>query len=978
MPASSTFRPRRYRFEWLLLFGALLVLGGVTVIFHLLRVQQLEREDGAQLQDAAREMAERSTRRLHAATQGLRMVASDVLYWAGSGKNRGEPRLAGLASLLDGADKALTVLILDRSGRVTAASRRELLGRDFSERMYFLAATRRSAPAGDDVATLDANAVVLTRAVVDRRGALLAVVAIELPPEYLGATFEAAGHAPLCVSLGIGAHRVSWRLLPGVATSGGAVAPDGGRSLCRMVDDGASAFEGGIVAVRELSLPGVAMDGPLRLSVREARPSSGGDGFRDAIKVAGLFLALALSSSVGLHLLQRWRRRLDASVAERAVERRLVAERLQLAVDATGLGVWDYEPASGRLNWDASMYAIHGLDPATGTVGPEDWRRCVLPDDRPSVEAALRSAVDEQRQFRVNFRIRRGDGQIRMLSALARPVGFDGRLPTRIVGINEDITDIWRAEEAVHASEARLKAIFDVLPIGIAVTDAAGTIVECNAAFAMQRGAERERLLGSADAAYVAGARRPDGGAIARDAYPPLRALTAGSAVFDVEMIVDTPEGDRWLSVSALPIGAAARHTQTPADATTPAEASSETRGVVVASVDVGASRRGEAALRTLSRAVEQSATAVLITNADGVIEFVNSATCELHGYPAAALLGASPRLFKSERTPPETYSTMWSTLRAGRVWRGELVNRRRDGQLIDVAVSIAPVTDNGGAITHFVAIEDDVSARHAAERLHDELRARLSRVERMQVIGALAGGVASDFNNILVAILGFSGLGKAVLQAAGGPARVLSYFEEIETAGERAKDLVAQLLTFASGGTSKRATVRVADMLREVAETVEASLPSFLTLAVDSADDLPSLEIDRSHLYRLLTALCRNARDAMHQPGIIRIVARAVFVEAGHVCASCHGEFSGEFLRIAVIDGGSGIPERLREHIFEPFFTTKDVAAGAGMGLPVVHGLTHVYGGHLQVGNAVDRGTEVAILLPRAISSTEAARPPS
>jgi C4-dicarboxylate-specific signal transduction histidine kinase len=106
--------------------------------------------------------------------------------------------------------------------------------------------------------------------------------------------------------------------------------------------------------------------------------------------------------------------------------------------------------------------------------------------------------------------------------------------------------------------------------------------------------------------------------------------------------------------------------------------------------------------------------------------------------------------------------------------------------------------------MTHFVSIQEDVSARVEAERLQDELKTRLGRVARMEVLGVMAGGVAHDFNNILVAILGFSGLGKTVLRATGGAERVVSYFEEIETAGERARALVQQLLVFSRGGVAE------------------------------------------------------------------------------------------------------------------------------------------------------------------------------
>lgn len=310
----------------------------------------------------------------------------------------------------------------------------------------------------------------------------------------------------------------------------------------------------------------------------------------------------------------------------------------------------------------------------------------------------------------------------------------------------------------------------------------------------------------------------------------------------------------------------------------------------------------------------------------------------------------------------------MWSTILAGQEWRGELENRRADGSRLHVSTSISPVRDSAGGISHFVAIQEDVSARVAAERLQGELEARLGRVERMEVLGAMTGGLAHDFNNILVAILGFSGLGKVVLEAAGGPARVVRYFEEIETAGERARDLVQQLLVFSRRGPLTLATVAVADVVNDVLGLVVSSFPGAVTLSASLDDDLPLLDIDRSHLQRVLVNLCLNARDAMDGPGAVVVSARRVRIVTLVVCASCHKEFAGEFLRIAVTDEGCGIAETVGEHVFDPFFTTKEVGAGSGMGLAVVHGLVHLYGGHVQIATAPAQGAEMAILLPQSM----------
>ena len=458
-----------------------------------------------------------------------------------------------------------------------------------------------------------------------------------------------------------------------------------------------------LVAVR--ALPAGSIDATLLVGVARPRATIHANWHRMAAWHLGLFLATLLSSVFALSAMQRRQRRLDALRAERHAEQRAAAERLRLATDLAGLGVWEYDPVGGRLHWDASIYALYGIDPAVAAVTTcQDWCKHILPEDLPAAEAALQASIRERHQLRVDFRIRRGDGQIRMIRALAQPLfAIDGS-PLSVIGINQDVTD------------------------------------------------------------------------------------------------------------------------------------------------------------------------------------------------------------------------------------------------------------------------------RIEAERVQDELRIRLARAARMEILGAMAAGSVHDFNNILVAILGFSGLGRTVVRAAGVSGRVASYFEEIETAGERARDLVQQLLAFSRGGTLHVSVVSVADEARAVVDLLASSLPTGVTLSMHIDDDLPALDIDRSHLYRILVNLCLNARSAMTGPGEVRISAHRVSVDPVGVCASCYAEFAGEFVRVAVSDEGCGIPQAIHDRIFEPFFTTREPGMGAGMGLAVVHGLVHLYQGHVQMQSVPGQGSTLAILWPRSMWHTEAA----
>jgi PAS domain S-box-containing protein len=169
-----------------------------------------------------------------------------------------------------------------------------------------------------------------------------------------------------------------------------------------------------------------------------------------------------------------------------------------------------------------------------------------------------------------------------------------------------------------------------------------------------------------------------------------------------------------------------------------------------------------EESLRKLSRAVEHSANTIAVTDQQGIIEYVNPAFEILTGYSHNEVCGKTPRILKSGEQGPEIYQEMWQTILSGNVYRGILVNRKKNGELYYVEESISPVRDADGRITHFIS-----NGRDLTDRLH--LEAELRQARKMDAIGRLAGGLAHDFNNLLTIITSYSGFAlDAVPQIAG------------------------------------------------------------------------------------------------------------------------------------------------------------------------------------------------------------------
>jgi len=254
--------------------------------------------------------------------------------------------------------------------------------------------------------------------------------------------------------------------------------------------------------------------------------------------------------------------------------------------------------------------------------------------------------------------------------------------------------------------------------------------------------------------------------------------------------------------------------------------------------------------------------------------------------------------------------------------------------------------------------------------RSHDErnqLNKQLQQAQKMEAIGQLTGGIAHDFNNILASIMGFTSL---ALQrfVKDEQTELREYLEEVSSAGERARDLVSQMLVFSRTATSDIQPLLLPPLIKEVTKMLQATLPSTIQLFSQIDKKPPSILMDPVHIQQILMNLCINARDAITNKGNINIRVNVITSNAlqNEICDSCHHKIEkGSYIELSVQDTGAGIDKDKLKQIFEPFFTTKDIGKGTGMGLSMVHGIVHQHGGHILVDSKLGTGTTFRLLLP-------------
>ena len=250
------------------------------------------------------------------------------------------------------------------------------------------------------------------------------------------------------------------------------------------------------------------------------------------------------------------------------------------------------------------------------------------------------------------------------------------------------------------------------------------------------------------------------------------------------------------------------------------------------------------------------------------------------------------------------------------------------------------------------IASVEDVTAQKQSEHDRLNLETQLQQASKMEAIGKLAGGIAHDFNNILASIIGYTELSLASSPGAD-PSQVNGYLREVIVAGQRARDLISQMLTFTRAHRGKPVIVKVSDSIAEVSRMLRAAIPKTIHMETTAAENEPAVEIDPVQLQQVVLNLLINARDAISGNG--RIDVRVGSVAGQGRCASCDAALSGEFVDIAVADTGHGISEELLPRIFDMFVSTRAPGGGTGYGLWLIHTIVHEYDGH------VDRRDEPA-----------------
>jgi PAS domain S-box-containing protein len=514
-----------------------------------------------------------------------------------------------------------------------------------------------------------------------------------------------------------------------------------------------------------------------------------------------------------------------------------------------------------------------------------------------------------------------------------------------LAGIATDVTAQAAVERARDESEARLRGLYESAFDSILLLDERARVVDCNPRAGELFGTPPEQLQGRS-IWDLSPEFQPDG----------VTSRTRGRSLY-----LDLVEGQRpvfeW------------RHRR-PDGSTFDCEVAS---GILVRGgrrlcfgIIRDTTERQEALreLRLLQAAVNATAAGILVTDTQGLIRWVNPAFTRLTGYAADEVLGRSTRMLRSGAHPAEFYSRMWATISRGEVWSGELHNRRRDGTLYYERMVISPVCDAAGAISSFVAVKEDVTHER-------ELEEQLKRSQRLESVGMLAGGIAHDLNNVLSPIL----LSIELMKVDDPTPRQADRLALMAQAAVRGAGIVKQVLTFARGIDGERVPLDPRHLLRDIVDLARETFPRNIEIVTEVEADAGTVVGDVTQLHQVLLNLAVNARDAMPRGGRLTFRLRRERLGEDPALRARRLE-PGDYLELAVVDTGTGIPPEVMEHMFEPFFTTKPRGKGTGLGLSTVYGIVRGHGGSIDVRSELGQGSTFRVLLPLAAVPVPVAPP--
>jgi PAS domain S-box-containing protein len=569
------------------------------------------------------------------------------------------------------------------------------------------------------------------------------------------------------------------------------------------------------------------------------------------------------------------------------------------------------------------------------------------------VGTALYSRLQARNTGYVETRFRHRDGSLRNVSLFAAPI--DPVAPEAGVAVAiQDITDQKKMFRKLRDSEEHFRTLFESASDAILITKdnsiTGRTIVDCNKKALEMFGCARHEMLGRSPRDFSP-ALQPDG-----------RTYREKGAAYIAAALQGMPQHFEWLHSRF-------DGTLFHADVSLSAIELSGEQHIQAIVRDVSKRKAIETALREsefrFHSFFNTNPEGILLIDFQGMLLDLNKAFLQESGYS----LGECTHKHFKAFIPPEDQARIVEAIlaiKSGLSQNGPLHFSyiAKDGAIVPVAAKGWLVVDENNAPLYMGIFIRNLTKEIALAEEKTALERQISQAQKSEAIGTLAGGIAHDFNNILGGIIGYTELALYRNPAAVDP-KIREYLERVLEGGNRAKDLVQQILRFSKNSNVVMAPINLTPVIKESINLLRSTLPT--TVAIQHQTEVASDRIlgDPTQIHQVVMNLATNAYHAMRDTGgLITIALENVTLTRARQCMTMTIP-PGEYLQLSVTDTGSGIPPAVLERIFEPYFTTKKVNEGTGLGMAVVRGIVKSHKGLIEITTALGKGTCFDVFLP-------------
>ncbi len=514
-----------------------------------------------------------------------------------------------------------------------------------------------------------------------------------------------------------------------------------------------------------------------------------------------------------------------------------------------------------------------------------------------------------------------------------------------------ELTRRKQSEKSLQEQEELFRVLVTSAPVGIFQTDAEGNFLYVNQCWQEITGLSLAEALGKG---WSQALHPEDRDLVVNEWYD---AAPAGRE-FNLEYRFRKPQGQTtWVSGRAVPL-----YNETGAIA-----------GYLGTITDINGRKQAELALQDseaqLRNALEAADLGTWIWEMETDTIILSEYTQSILGYTSGEFPGTLEAVLDCIH-PDDRFSIeqkIQQVFSQGGLYELEQRIVRQDGSIGWIAVRGHILRDANSQPIRMTGVIADITQKK-------QLESQFLRNQRLESLGALAGGIAHDLNNILTPIMMSVQLLPLTLPDVDERSQEL--IQMLDNNVNRGSALVRQILSFARGIEGDRGTLQIRHLIADIQQMIQETFPKSITIQTDISRNLWTVYGDATQIHQVLLNLAVNARDAMPNGGELNITAKNTTVDPEYVRQHPNTQI-GSYVEIAVSDTGVGIPPDLMERIFEPFFSTKEVDRGTGLGLATVFGIVKSHSGAIEVKSDLGRGTQFTILLPATSETTTETREP-